>query len=258
MNWEVHSPQNARSEVYKSGNPGQYRKSRYDLCNVIRDAKRQNQTKIESQTNHMDTHCLWQGLLKIAGYKVKSISIVDNRTSLPDELDAFDTHLEQKWLLTSVNMKCIERLVMAHIDSSLPNCIDPLHNRSTANTISLVLHSSPKYLDNMDIYIPNHNKTEYKEIEGQAAWCKHNLSINVREMKELVIDFRKRSGGQAPVCITGAELEMLESVKFQMVKKAQQRLYFLRRQRKFSMSTKTLISLYRCTTESIHPEASQR
>eukprot|EP00061_Rhincodon_typus_P010609 g35035.t1 len=96
--------------------------------------------------------------------------------------------------------------------------------------------------------ISNKDKTEYtKEIMCLAAWCKdNNLSINVSKMEELVIDFRKWSGGHAPVCIDGAEVETVEYVKFlgvtitnnlswsthvdAMVKKAQQCLYFLRKQ----------------------------
>eukprot|EP00061_Rhincodon_typus_P012824 g38805.t1 len=34
------------------------------------------------------------------------------------------------------------------------------------------------------------------------------------KIKELVIDFRKRSGWLTPVCINGAEVEMVETVKF--------------------------------------------
>ena len=70
-----------------------------------------------------------------------------------------------------------------------------------------------------------------------------------------------------PVYINGDEEEMLESFKFlgvqitnnlswslhtdAIVKKAHQCLYFLRRLRKFGMSTTTLINFYRCTIESI-------
>eukprot|EP00061_Rhincodon_typus_P014425 g41432.t1 len=111
---------------------------------------------------------------------------------------------------------------------------------------------------NIEDQISNNAETEHrKEIECIAAWCKdNNLSINVSKMKELIIDFRKRNGGHAPVCITGAEVEIVENVKFlgvtstnnlfwsthihMTVKKAQQHLYFLRRLRKFGMSTKTL------------------
>eukprot|EP00061_Rhincodon_typus_P010961 g35628.t1 len=35
-----------------------------------------------------------------------------------------------------------------------------------------------------------------------------------RKMRELVIHFRKLTGGHAPVCINGAEVEMVDSFKF--------------------------------------------
>eukprot|EP00061_Rhincodon_typus_P013142 g39326.t1 len=58
--------------------------------------------------------------------------------------------------LTSIIMKCFERLVMAH--TSLPTCLDPLqsayqHNRSTEDVLSQALHSFLKHLDNKDTYI---------------------------------------------------------------------------------------------------------
>eukprot|EP00061_Rhincodon_typus_P016747 g45123.t1 len=60
--------------------------------------------------------------------------------------------------LTCIIMKCFERLVMDHINSSLPDFLDPLQfiygrNKSRANAISLMLHSSLEHLNNKDIYI---------------------------------------------------------------------------------------------------------
>eukprot|EP00061_Rhincodon_typus_P013670 g40192.t1 len=60
--------------------------------------------------------------------------------------------------LTSIIMKCFERLVMGHTNCSLPACLDPLqfayqHNRSTQDAISLALYSSLEHLDNKDTYI---------------------------------------------------------------------------------------------------------
>eukprot|EP00061_Rhincodon_typus_P008819 g31766.t1 len=124
-------------------------------------------------------------------------------------------------------------------------------------------------LDGVDPIL-NNDKTEYrKEIDSLAAWYKdNNLSLKVSKMKELVIDFRKWSGRQPPFCTNGPKVEMVESFKFLRVnitnnlswsihvdvtvKYAHQRLYFLRRLREFSMSTMTLINLYRCTIEK-HP-----
>eukprot|EP00061_Rhincodon_typus_P007815 g29879.t1 len=86
-------------------------------------------------------------------------------------------------------------------------------------------------------------------------------------MKELVIDIRKWRGGHTPVCINVAEMELVKSFTFlgvnitndpswsirinATVKKAPQCLYFLRRLRRFSMSTMILTNIYRCTIESI-------
>jgi hypothetical protein len=56
-----------------------------------------------------------------------------------------DTH-------TSIAMKCFERLVMAHINTIIPDTLDPLQfayhpNRSTDDAISISLHTALSYLD---------------------------------------------------------------------------------------------------------------
>jgi len=54
-----------------------------------------------------------------------------------------------------------------------------------------------------------------KEIENLVNWCSdNNLSLNVNKTKEIVVDFRQRSGGHAPVYISEDEVEMIESFKF--------------------------------------------
>jgi hypothetical protein len=50
--------------------------------------------------------------------------------------------------LTSIAMKCFERLIMAHINTINPETLDPLQftyrpNRSKDNTISKALHTFP-------------------------------------------------------------------------------------------------------------------
>eukprot|EP00061_Rhincodon_typus_P015170 g42699.t1 len=52
--------------------------------------------------------------------------------------------------LTSIIMKCFERLVMAHNNSSLPACLDPLQFSYYHN---ITLHSSLKHMDNKDTYV---------------------------------------------------------------------------------------------------------
>ena len=58
--------------------------------------------------------------------------------------------------LTSVAMKCFERLVMAQINSTLPDTLDPLQftyrsNRSTDDTIAL--HTALSHLDKRNTYV---------------------------------------------------------------------------------------------------------
>ena len=60
--------------------------------------------------------------------------------------------------LTSVAMKCFNRLVMAHINSILPDTLDPLQfayhpNRSTDDSISFALHTAFFHLDKRNTYV---------------------------------------------------------------------------------------------------------
>ena len=54
--------------------------------------------------------------------------------------------------LTSVAMKCFERLVMAHINTIIPETLDPLQfsyrpNRSTEDAISIAFHTALSHQD---------------------------------------------------------------------------------------------------------------
>ena len=57
----------------------------------------------------------------------------------------------------SVAMKCFERLVMAHINTIIPESLDPLQfayrpNRST-DAVSIALHTALSHLDKMNTYV---------------------------------------------------------------------------------------------------------
>ena len=60
--------------------------------------------------------------------------------------------------LTSVAMICFERPSMAHIDTIIPETLDPLQfayrpNRSTADAISIALHTALSHLDKRNTYV---------------------------------------------------------------------------------------------------------
>eukprot|EP00061_Rhincodon_typus_P012543 g38341.t1 len=112
----------------------------------------------------------------------------------------------------------------------------------------------------------SNNESNYRrEIEGLVTWCNENsLSLSVGKTKELIFDFRKKGGEHTPIYINGTEGERVESIKFLRVtisddlswtshvnvtvKKAEQRLFFLKRLRKFGMS---ITNFYRHTIERI-------
>eukprot|EP00061_Rhincodon_typus_P003367 g19914.t1 len=95
MKREIHSLLKATHVAFVSDNPDLYRKSRCDLHKAIKDAKMQYRTKLEVQTNHMDSRCLWQSLNNITGYKMKQSKVADNDTSLPEALNAVCAWFEQ-------------------------------------------------------------------------------------------------------------------------------------------------------------------
>ena len=60
--------------------------------------------------------------------------------------------------LTSVAMKYFERLVMAHINTIIPETLDPLQfayctNRSTDDAISIAHHTALSHLDKRNTYV---------------------------------------------------------------------------------------------------------
>ena len=59
---------------------------------------------------------------------------------------------------TYVAMKCLERLVMAHINTIIPETLDPPQfvyrpNRSTDYAISLALHTALSHLNKRNTYV---------------------------------------------------------------------------------------------------------
>ncbi len=117
--------------------------------------------------------------------------------------------------------------------------------------------------------ISNRDETNYRsEVSHLAGWCRvNNLSLNVEKTKEIVVDFRKVHTQHAPLTINGATVERASSTKFlgvhitedlswtnntaALAKKAQQRLYFLRKLRRARAPAPIMCTFYRGTIESI-------
>ncbi|KAL2088252.1 hypothetical protein ACEWY4_015151 [Coilia grayii] len=93
------------------------------------------------------------------------------------------------------------------------------------------------------------------------------LALNIAKTKELILDFRRNKVAPAPLYINGESVERVETFKFlgvhisadlswsanttALVKKAQQRLHFLRVLRKEQLNTNLLVTFYRTAIESL-------
>ncbi|XP_076827475.1 uncharacterized protein LOC143474082 [Brachyhypopomus gauderio] len=106
-----------------------------------------------------------------------------------------------------------------------------------------------------------------EEVQRLTDWCGvNNLSLNVDKTKEMVVDIRRMRCDHSPLNIDDSTVEIVKSNKFlgvhladdltwscntsSITKKAQQRLYFLRRLRKAHLPSPILTTFYRGTIES--------
>ena len=108
--------------------------------------------------------------------------------------------------------------------------------------------------------ITNNDERAYRsEIEDLALWChNNNLSLNINKTKEIIVDFRKSKHTHTPIHINGSSVDIVNNFKFLglqithtltwslntqvILKKAQQRLYFLRRLKRFVLSSRGLVN----------------
>ncbi len=107
-----------------------------------------------------------------------------------------------------------------------------------------------------------------EEVSTLTKWCQENHpSLNIDKTKELVVDYRRQSREHTPITIDKTPVDQVNSFKFlgihitedltwsahtdAVLKKAHQRLFFLRWLRKFGTSPRILRSFSTCTVESI-------
>ena len=112
-------------------------------------------------------------------------------------------------------------------------------------------------------------ESAYREaVEKMATWCTNNfLELNVKKTKELVIDFRRKPVPPQPLVINGEAVEIVEEFKYlgtildnkldwganttSLVKKGNQKMFFLRKLRAFNVSAGILRRFYQAAVESV-------
>ncbi|KAL1282557.1 hypothetical protein QQF64_001360 [Cirrhinus molitorella] len=107
-----------------------------------------------------------------------------------------------------------------------------------------------------------------QEVKELAVWCSHNnLELNTLKTVEMIVDFRRNPPALSPLTIMDSTVATVESFKFlgsfisqdlkwdthinSIVKKAQQRLHFLRQLKKFNLPQELLKQFYTAVIESV-------
>ncbi|KAL0154303.1 hypothetical protein M9458_050416, partial [Cirrhinus mrigala] len=107
-----------------------------------------------------------------------------------------------------------------------------------------------------------------QEVEQLSLWCSlNNLELNTLKTVEMTVDFRRKPPALTPLTIMNSTVALVDSFKFlgtnisqdlkwdihidSIVKKAQQRLYFLRQLKKFNLPQALMTQFYSAVIESV-------
>ena len=128
-----------------------------------------------------------------------------------------------------------------------------------------------KYADDTVLigFVTGDDESDYRqEISRFTKWCDdHNLLLNVTKTKELIFDFRRKSNVINQVCINSKGVEIVskykylgttisndlkwgENMKIQL-RKAQSRIYFLRKLKEFNVDQTIMKLFYSSVVESV-------
>ena len=165
---------------------------------------------------------------------------------------------------------CLQHYYLDHWDSSGCVLSPLLYSLFTHDCVSH--HSSIQFLKCVDDttlegLVTNSDESEYRqEVNRLVSWRdNNNLQFNASKTREMIVDFRKRKTPLAPIIINGDSIERVdcfkclgmiissylgwENITDAVVKKAQQRLFYLRQLKEFGLKREILVQLYRSAVE---------
>ncbi|KAI3372281.1 hypothetical protein L3Q82_022794, partial [Scortum barcoo] len=224
---------------------------------------------------------MWRGIKTITDYK-RSDQLVSHDSTLPDTLNTFYARFDTPGSRESVHLPWLEEqhqplVLQLHQDfSSAFNTVIPGQADTEAPQPGTALIAVP-----LDQGLP-HQQASGGENRGQHILYtgpehRHTTGLRAQpsplhslhhKTKEVIVDYRRsRRTEHAPLLIHGEAVERVNNIKFlgihitsdltwsmntaHLVKKAQQRLFFLRKLKRAGLSPQLLTNFYRATIESI-------
>ncbi|KAK3505856.1 hypothetical protein QTP70_019506, partial [Hemibagrus guttatus] len=182
-------------------------------------------------------------------------------------------------LLTPVVMKCFEKLGSA-FNTILPyKLMDKLGDLGLPHSTCMWIYSvltgrSQRVRQHHHQVCGRHHSDGIHfwgvrdQVERLTVWCReNNLLLNTTKTKKLVIDYRRKKTDILPLIISGDCVERVADFRLlgvyteedltcsvntsELLKKAQQRLHFLRVLRKNNITQRLPVSFNRCSIESL-------
>uniref|UniRef100_A0AAV2J857 Alkylated DNA repair protein AlkB homologue 8 N-terminal domain-containing protein n=1 Tax=Knipowitschia caucasica TaxID=637954 RepID=A0AAV2J857_KNICA len=162
---------------------------------------------------------------------------------------------------TFMALTCIKRNSSLSEESQASVCVMDSHN-----SVKLI-----KFADDTTLIglISNNDESAYRrEVDRLVSWCSgNNLELNAQKTVEMIVDFRKSTVPPPPPSVMDSPITSVESFRFlgttitqdlkweptisSLIKKAQQRMYFLRQLRKAKLPAQMLVQFYTAIIESI-------
>ncbi len=143
-----------------------------------------------------------------------------------------------------------------------------LYNDCTSKDLSVKLLQFADDTTLIGLNQDNNESAYRQEVKELAVCCSlNNLELITLKTVEMIVDFRRTPPALPPLTIMNSTVTAVESFRFlgttisqdlkwdnhieSMVKKAQQRLYFLHQLKKFNMPQERLIQLYSAIIKSV-------
>ncbi|KAK3562969.1 hypothetical protein QTP86_012586 [Hemibagrus guttatus] len=249
--------------------PGLYSTAQANLKRGLREAKSDYRRRIEDHLNSNNSRQVWQGVQHLTNYRA-NLRAADRDATLSEEPNLFFAYFDveppktapvQPMVHSSFTLTAEEHEVRRMLRAVNPrNTQDPMAYQNVSTIV--------KFADDITVIFGGDESAYRDEVEQLTVWCReNNLLLNTSKTKELVIDYRRKNTDILPLIISRDWVERVADFRFlgvyieedlnwsvntsELLKKAQQRLHFLRALRKNNITQRLLVSFYRCFIESL-------
>ncbi|KAI4887106.1 hypothetical protein NFI96_003143 [Prochilodus magdalenae] len=256
---EVRILLNERNAAFRSGDRALYSAARTNLKRGIKEAKTTYKRKIEDHFNNSDPQQVWRGIQPLTNHKTKSCTTVKGDALLAEERNCFFARYEVKVAETNTGPTPVSNNTIPTVQK---HEFAYKANRSTEDAITTALHTALTHLEHQGSYVRMLFVDFSSAFNTSPTDCydcvpTHSSNTIVRFADDTTVVGLISGGDETAyrdeVLSHHSPLRNLSwtTNTMALVKKAQQRPYFLRILRKNNLQEKLLVSYYHSAIESV-------